>query len=506
MHTNRQITNINKTDFFAVSSLLLISFFLRLYAFFGTTVINRDGVWYINQAKAILNNDWDLARKCGYDFISLYHLLIPFSYKIFGDWILGAKAISLFFGTCAVIPLFFILRRFFRMQTAFVASLAFTMNPFFVSYSVDLVKDPIFWFFALLGFMLFITSLKKEGQLYLLSLSSVSFMIAGFARFEVLIYVIGSLLYLLFFEDKKLKKILIFTGPILLLIILVSVLNTYLLRETLHLWSFYLLPRTHRFFTAVTDSLLRPDILGKSFLALKLLLFKMSKVLYIPFIPIFLISFLNIRKDVKRDRHFRYFILLSLMSLIALYFFYIKIEVLSPRYTVFFILPAFVFICFGIEKIILFLAKRGLDEKYAHLLICLYVMTSVLVAPSNLIHRSTDKIVYKTAGEYIAKIENNRSTIIMAPDTRIMFYANLNSPVIECGNKLMKYDALIKMNYQDMAHFLKSNNVEYFLWEAKAWEDAGYDFLTAIDPSQFRELMRWDSEQGRLILFKVMHR
>jgi hypothetical protein len=119
---------------------------------------------------------------------------------------------------------------------------------------------------------------------------------------------------------------------------------------------------------------------------------------------------------------------------------------------------------------------------------------------------SPDKIVYKIAGEYIAKIGNNRSTIVMAPDTRIMFYANLNSPVIECGNKLMKYDALIKMNYQDMAHFLKSNNVEYFLWEAKAWEGAGYDFLTAIDPAQFRELMRWDSEHGRLILFKVMHR
>ena len=124
--------------------------------------------------------------------------------------------------------------------------------------------------------------------------------------------------------------------------------------------------------------------------------------------PLFLISFLNIRKDIKRDRYFRYFILLSLLSLIALYLFYVKIQVLSPRYTVFFILPAFIFISFGIEKIMLFLAKRGLHEKYALMLICLYIMTSVLASPSTLVPRTTDKIVYKTAGEYIAKIENNR--------------------------------------------------------------------------------------------------
>jgi 4-amino-4-deoxy-L-arabinose transferase-like glycosyltransferase len=453
-----------------------------------------------------MNNDWGLAKQCGYDFISLYHLLIPLCYRIFGDWILAAQSISFLFGTCAVIPFYFILRHFFRPPISFIASLAFAVNPFFVSYSVDLVKDPIFWFFALLGIFFFISALKKDKKLYLLLFSNISFLIAGLARFEILIYFIGSMLFILFFEDKKIKKTLIFFAPIIVLIVLVNVLNAYLLKETLYLWTFYFLPRTHRFFNDLTNNLLKPDILEKSFLALKLLLFKMSKVLYIPFIPIFLISFLNIRKDVKRDRYFRYFILLSLLSLIALYFFYIKIQVLSPRYTVFFILPAFIFICFGIEKIILFLTKKGLNEKYAHALICLYIMTSVLVAPSNLVPRTTDKVVYKTAGEYIAKIENNRSSIIMAPDARIMFYANLNSPVIECGNQLMKYDALIKMNYQDMAHFLKSNNVEYFLWEAKAWEDAGYDFLTAIDPAQFRELMRWDSEHGKLILFKVMHR
>ena len=64
-------------DLIFISGLILIAFVLRLYAFFNTPVINHDGVLYINQARAIMNNDWGLAKQCGYDFISLYHLLIP---------------------------------------------------------------------------------------------------------------------------------------------------------------------------------------------------------------------------------------------------------------------------------------------------------------------------------------------------------------------------------------------------------------------------------------------
>jgi len=494
--------NNKNHDLIFISGLILIAFVLRLYAFFNTPVINHDGVLYINQARAIMNNDWGLAKQCGYDFISLYHMLIPAAYRVFGDWILAAQSISFLFGTCAVIPFYFILRHFFQPRVSFVAGLAFAVNPFFVSYSVDLVKDPIFWFFALLGIFFFITALKKDKKLYLLLFSNISFLIAGFARFEILIYFIGSILFIVLYEDKKTKKILIFMAPIILLAILVNVMNAYLLKETLYMWTLYFLPRTHRFFSDITDSLLNPGILEKSLLALKLLFFRMSKVLYVPFIPVFLISFLNIRKDLKRDRYFRYFIVLSLLSLIALYLFYVKIQVLSPRYTVFFILPAFIFISFGIEKITLFFVKRGVNEKYALMLICLYIMTSVLASPSTLVTRTTDKIVYKTAGEYIAKIENNRNTIIMAPDTRIMFYANLTSPVIECSNQLMKYEDLVQMKYEDLVSTLRSDRIKYFIWEAKEWKNAGYDFPKAARAKDFSEIKQWKEEH--LILYRVL--
>jgi hypothetical protein len=129
-------------------------------------------------------------------------------------------------------------------------------------------------------------------------------------------------------------------------------------------------------------------------------------------------------------------------------------------------------------------------------------MASVLVTPSTLIPRTTDKIVYKTAGEYIAKIENNRNTIIMSPDSRIMFYANLNSPIIECGNQLVKYENLIQMKYDDLISTLKGNRVKYFIWEAKEWKDSGYDFPKAVRANDFKEIKRWEKEQ--IILYRVL--
>jgi hypothetical protein len=83
-----------------------------------------------------------------------------------------------------------------------------------------------------------------------------------------------------------------------------------------------------------------------------------------------------------------------------------------------------------------------------------------------------------------------------------MFYANLNSPVIECGNQLVKYENLIRMKYYDLISTLKENRVKYFLWEAKEWKNSGYDFTKAVQTKHLREIKRWEEEQ--LILYRVL--
>ena len=90
----------------------------------------------------------------------------------------------------------------------------------------------------------------------------------------------------------------------------------------------------------------------------------------------------------------------------------------------------------------------------------------------------------------------------MAPDSRMMFYANLHSPNIECGNQLVKYDSLLAMRYDDLVSALKGSGINYFVWEAKAWKNAEYAFPQAVQAKDFRELKRWEEEQ--LILYRVL--
>ena len=502
MRKNNQETEINKTDYAIISGLFLFSFVLRFYAFLNTPLINHDGVWYINQAKALALNNWDLARDCGYDFISLYHLLIPVFFKITGDWIIAGMSISFIFGSLTVIPMYLFLRHFFNMKISFLAGLALSVNPFFVSYSVELIKDPIFWFFGLSGIYLFATAIKNEKRAFLLIFSNVSFLIAGFARFEIIIYIIGSIIYILFFENKKFKKIFFFIFPAIGLIILVNLLNTLLMKEALYLWNFYFVPRNQRFFEDLWTNIFTPGIFEKSIISLDLLQRKMVRVIYLPYVIFFILGIFNIHKEIKRDKHLIYLILLSLCSLLALYLFYLKINILSPRYTVFFILPAFVFFCSGSATLMNILNKMKINDKIAISFLVLYIVITAFVYPSNLIPRTSDKIIYRTIGEFIAETEKNQSTIVIAPDSRVMFYANLKSQEILCGNKLIKYDYITGLDYNEMIMTLKKSGAKYFLWEAKSWKNNRYKFHDVMKKHDFIEVKKWDNNQA--ILYRIL--
>jgi 4-amino-4-deoxy-L-arabinose transferase-like glycosyltransferase len=142
--------------------ILLLGLLARLYAFSHTYVINPDGVYYLYQAKALLYKMPDKASSCGFPFISLYPVLIMLFYKIFGDWIVAAKSVSLFFGLLTVIPFYFLMKRFFTITVASITTLIFSLNPVLVERSPDLIKGPIFWFFSVLGLLLFVKALDRH--------------------------------------------------------------------------------------------------------------------------------------------------------------------------------------------------------------------------------------------------------------------------------------------------------------------------------------------------------
>lgn len=492
-------------QFLIIAGFLSIGFAIRLYPFYYENIINLDGVKYINQARTILEGNWDQVINCGFEFISIYHLLIPVFYKIFGDWIIAAKSISLLFGTLTIVPFYLISKQFFRTSTTLIATLAFSINPFFVSHSEDLIKGPIFWFFALLGMYFFLRVVNEKGKNQFLLFSSVSFLIAGWARFEVIIYIAVSALYIFFSKKEKIKKFFLFCLPFLIFFI-VAIFGFFLYQQGLSVWSLYLEPRVMIYIGDFSYNVLNEDIFKKSVVGIISILNRLSRVIYIPFLLVLIPGFWEIKKQLKRNPHFVYFIFLSSLSLLALFLFYLKTETMVDRYAAFVVLPTFIFICSGVERIRLFLKSRRYQEKYIILALCFYIIFMVIAFPQNLVHRRKDQVVYEDIGKHIARIEDNRQVKVIGPDSRIVLFANLYSEGIECvNNNLEKYVLFTEMNYQEMVSVFKEKKIKYFIWEERRWNNASYDFVAVAKTEHFREIMHWETKKKNLRAFKMLY-
>jgi hypothetical protein len=109
----------DKYSYLRISILIiLLGFAIRLFSFHYTYIINPDGVLYIHQARAIYYGIKDAILTCSMGYLSNYSILIVLAYKIFGDWVIAAKSVSLFFGTITLIPLYFLMKRFLHDKIA----------------------------------------------------------------------------------------------------------------------------------------------------------------------------------------------------------------------------------------------------------------------------------------------------------------------------------------------------------------------------------------------------
>ena len=59
------------------------------------------------------------------------------------------------------------------------------------------------------------------------------------------------------------------------------------------------------------------------------------------------------------------------------------------------------------------------------------------------------------------------------------------------------------MNYLEMVSTLKESNMKYFFWEEGRWRDADYNFLSVAKSEHFQEIMRWNTEDKKVKLFRV---
>jgi len=197
--------------------IFLLGFGIRLFSVLYTNIVNPDGVLYIHQARAVYYGLFDSVYNCGLGSLSNYSLFIVGLYMIFGNWVVAAKSLSLIFGSITLIPLYFLVKRFFDDKITLLVILMFGLMPDFVARSADVVREPVYWFFCVLGLYFFVSQLSEKKDLYLI-LASLSFLMAAWARIEAVLFMLISSLYILFGQkEQRIKTLSLFILPLVLL-------------------------------------------------------------------------------------------------------------------------------------------------------------------------------------------------------------------------------------------------------------------------------------------------
>ncbi|MDM8523136.1 glycosyltransferase family 39 protein [Desulfococcaceae bacterium HSG8] len=500
-----------------VVCVILLGFAIRLYTFFFIPLINPDGILYIQQAKALYYGLWDSLTLC-YHHFSNYPVFIAASYKIFGDWLLGARIVSLFFGTISLIPFYLLTRRFFDETVSALTLLVFALLPVFIYVSRDVMRDPAYWFFALLGLYLFILQIEKPGK-WLLFLSSISFIMGMWARIETVLFILISFGYLVI--TKKWRSVFFFLTPPLFISLVAgiciwvfhrdmpTVFEPRILTVPLDIVSGYQALRDN--LSLMADQ--RPEGFSPYFfpkvrnlvwlIALGVLGVQIVEALFYPFFLIFILGVPGSMHRIRKDPRLVYLSVTAVMALVVLYGQILFNWAMFSRFIALFLFPGFFFMGLGVEKIIRFLTprlKKGRSAACA--VLCLIILLPGL-AKSLRANYVEDKLVFKEIGEFIARKEGSTRAVSVAGGFKrvkiVFFYANLNYDGAPCFDP----EAELTRGHPPDTRWIKKKGFHYFLWDEKSGTPEGLDQI--LKDRAYVKLNEWHSSRlGRLILFSVM--
>jgi len=515
----------NKQPMIWAVSVFLIGMILRCIAWSNTFVIDPDGALYIHQARAIHYSQWTSLTGCGLGYISNYPIFVAAAYKIFPDWIIAARTVSLIFGFALLIPLYLLLRHFFNDTVSAITTLIFAATPMFVGRSVDALRDPTYWFFVVSGLYFFTARMEKEHRFFLL-LSCLSFLLAAWARIEAVLFIAISCCYLIYAE-RSIKKLLIFASPLILIAIIGSLgaIFTGLSISRFHRGAeisekfsapfvqYQTLRNELKTLAASQQTEALPFFLSAArsniwMVALGMLISHVLEAFFYPFFIVFLLGLTNFRQKIREDTRLLYFSALAISALLMLYAHIFHKWVMDYRFLAIFIFPCVVFTGFGIEKLLSWLrVKFSLKESLAITILAVLILSCTL--PKNLNLRDADKLVFRQIGEFIAKQAGNQHIITISASYStqrwVSFYANLYYKGAVCPepSDANCWDIFAK-DTDSLLQGLKTRNIRYFLWTEQRTNKA-IDIFKTPSQQQLKELGRWHhADTGEMILFEVL--
>jgi 4-amino-4-deoxy-L-arabinose transferase-like glycosyltransferase len=501
---------------------------LRVYSAGMRCVVNPDAAQYLFQASAIFNQQWHDLFACKLNYSSSLPFVIAASFWIFRDWIIAGQAVSILFGTATLIPLFFLLRRFWDRKASTLAVLIYALMPVFVEGSGDILRDPLFWFFSVLGMLMFIRQFDESAQTrryrFDLVLSCLFFLLAAWARIEGLMYLVASPFYLLIASvHRKIERILLFIAPLACLAALVVVTA---LATGSDLMTATRLQQVHDEATrlAASYTILESQIkeaYSKNTDILRFFLHRVREILilipiasilhniiegvFYPFALIYFIGFAGLRRKYREDRRIGYFLLLSLAGFLLLYLHMIQTWMMFYRFLAILIYPGCVIMANGVETIIgkLEQARKWPGARAAAVTAALLILFGL---PKSLKPEEMDKVVYRQAAQLIDEDSAASQTIRLyaAASERgfewVLLYAHRAGPVLHCSEAQI---IDIPAGYEKFIALLDSADATHFLYEKRFWPESAFDIMASPYQKDLSLLGKWKHpDSSELALFK----
>jgi len=486
-------------------------------------LISSDGFLYVQQARALYFREFGELLSC-YDNLSCYPIFVAGAYGLFGEWVIAGQMTSLFFGTLALLPLYWIMRRFFTEPTASITLLIFALLPPFVWLSRDILRDPIYWCFSLFGLYLFLRHIehRRPGWLFV---SSICFLMGAWARMEGCLFILVSACYLIFSgRHKKWQDLFIFFSPYIVAaaagmlysqVVGIKVMDMLkperLLTRPVEFLSKYQEIRDNLSTLALENpTAISPHFLDWVrhlvwFLPFAVLVVQMAETLFYLFFIVLVAGMIFWRRELFQDRRLIFLVGLSIASLMVLYMQIVYNWFMTSRFLALFLFPAFVFMGAGVSYSAFALGTYfKLTPKKAHILICVVILL-VFVPKILRANYAKEKLIFSDIGEFIAQKEHSRRVVSVAGNFKelrsVHFYANRNYPGAPCFEDGI---SILMETDRDALLFILSHGFDYFVWNEKAWHDGYPETLLPERQGQFKKLRQWPSErEGNLILYEV---
>ncbi len=206
------IKNLNEKQILLI--LLGITFGLRLYTVLMAQGIANDSAAYGFMARDFLKGHF--IKGLSSPAPPFYPFLISLFSMDTAHVEMSGRLISLFFGTLAILPLFYLVKQAIGQKEAIFSALFYTFHPYLVTYSGMFLTEATYWGLLILSVYFFWTGLKNE-KVWKMALSGFFLGLAYLTRPEGIGYIFVYLVWIVVdgILKKKWFKAIVFSGVLI---------------------------------------------------------------------------------------------------------------------------------------------------------------------------------------------------------------------------------------------------------------------------------------------------